>query len=349
MESKLVIFDVEGVLLPKWRYLPFEVSRKLGILKFIEIVLIGILYEFGILPLETSLRRIYRNFKGYSIEELRQYYKKMPLLLGVEKTFRILREKGYKVALISSGLPQFIINELAEQLSADYAYGIELKISDGKFNGEIEGKVIKENGKSIILKEIQKTERLVQEKCVLVADDRNNLQMFPYVGLRIGFNPDFMLKAKADVVVTGKLDKILPVIFKQQQAKKYRANISRNEAIRSIIHVGGLLTVLPCINLIQPFWMAVLLLVVAALYAASELLRIQGSNFPLFTYVTVKAAKDLELYGIALSPIFYALGIALSLIVFPPDIAYAAIAILTLGDGTASVLGKFFWQNNVFL
>ena len=76
----LVVFDVEGVLLPKRRYIPFETTRKLGFPKFLKIVFFGILYEVGLLGLETALKRIFECFKGYAIEELRYNYEKLPLL-----------------------------------------------------------------------------------------------------------------------------------------------------------------------------------------------------------------------------------------------------------------------------
>jgi len=56
----LVVFDVEGVLLPKRRYIPFEATKKLGPLKFLKIIIIGLLYEMGLLQLETALKRIFR-------------------------------------------------------------------------------------------------------------------------------------------------------------------------------------------------------------------------------------------------------------------------------------------------
>jgi len=106
MKKLLVIFDVEGVLLPKWRYTLFEVSRKLGVLKFLKILLIGILYEIGAMSLESALRRIYKNFDGCTMEELRHYHERLPLIRNVKETFRRLKEKSCKIALISSSLPQ---------------------------------------------------------------------------------------------------------------------------------------------------------------------------------------------------------------------------------------------------
>jgi len=163
--------------------------------------------------------------------------------------------------------------------------------------------------------------------------------MFPCVGLKIGFNPDFILSAKADHIVTENLSGILPIIFKKEN-KKHGIGLSRNEIIRSTIHIGGFLTIIPCIYLITPHLMAFLILAVAALYTASELFRMQGLNFPPFTSITAKAAVKLEPYEFALAPIFYALGIAISLLMLPSNITYSTIAILTLGDGSASISGK---------
>ena len=339
MDYKLVIFDVEGVLLPKWRYIPFEVSRNVSISKFLWILIIGILYEIGVLSLEATLRRIYKNLKGYTLKALYQDFKKIPLTPGAKETIKRLKEKNYKIALISSSLPEIFIKKLAKELNADYAFGVKLKFSRGKFNGEIEGDVIKKNGKLLILKKIQKTENLTPKNCVLVADDRNNLQMFPYVDIKIGFNPDFVLSTKADYVITGELNNILPTLFKGESDKR-SYKISRNDLIRLIIHMSGFLTVFPCIYLTQPYVMAVLILAMGVLYMISEFARIYGKNFPLFSSITLKAAKTSELYEFASAPIFYSLGIALPLLIFPTNIAYSTIAILTLGDGLAAITGK---------
>jgi len=156
----LVVFDVEGVLLPKRRFIPFEIMRKLVLLKILKIVFFGVLNEVGLLSLETSLRRIYKLFRGYKIEELRHYFMKIPLLPGSIEVLNFLHEKGWKIALISSGLPQIFIEELAAKLKADYAFGLELKIIDGKFTGEIEGEVLRKNGKATILKKILHLESL---------------------------------------------------------------------------------------------------------------------------------------------------------------------------------------------
>ena len=337
----LVVFDVEGVLLPKRRYIPFEATRKLGFSKFLRILFFGLLYEIGLLPLETALKRIFKCFKGYTIEELHYYYEKMPLLPGSQKVFEDLHKNGWKTALISSGLPNILIQELAAKLKADYAFGLKLRIVNGKFTGEIEGDAIKKNGKATILKEILQNGRMSPQNCVLVADDRNNLQMFPYASLKIGYNPDFMLSAKSDHVITGSLSSILPIITKTKREKS-KPTLSRNDILRSAIHTGGFAIPFICNYLLNRHLTAFLIFLITLLYITSELTRITGRKFPIFTSITSHAAVKLELYEFAATPIFYAFGIILSLILFSPQIAYVSIATLTLGDASAALFGKKF-------
>jgi phytol kinase len=95
-----------------------------------------------------------------------------------------------------------------------------------------------------------------------------------------------------------------------------------------------------CTYLIDRYFAAFLILVVTLLYMISELARIMGKNFPIYTHITSNAIVKLERYEFATAPIFFALGIILSLTIFPPTVGYASIAILTLGDGSASLFGK---------
>jgi len=337
----LVVFDVEGVLYPKRRFIPFEATRKLGLLKFLKTIFLGFLYEIGLLSLETALRRIYKYFEGYTIEELHYYFEKVPLLPGSDAVFEYLHKNGWKTALISAGIPNSFIQELATKLKADYAFGLKMESVKGKFTGKVEGDAIKKNGKAVILKEILNRENLDSQNCILVADDRNNLQMFAYANLKIGYNPDFMLTAKSDYVVTGNLTNILPVITKTR-CDEYAQTVSRNQILRLAIHMSGFVIPFVCTHFLDPYFIAVLIFVVTSLYVISELARIVRITFPFFTSITTRAAVKLELYEFATAPIFYAFGIMLSLIIFPPQFGHASIAILTLGDGAASLFGKKF-------
>ena len=338
--NRLVVFDVEGILIPKNRYLLFETSRKVGFLGFIRVIALGFLYEIGLLSLESALRRIFAMLKGLEAEEVFRLHKRIPLMPGAEEVFKKLNDTGYRTALISSGLPIPVVEDLATRLQADYAYGLELEIVNERLTGAIGGDVLKSGGKAIVLKKILAKEGLDPQDCIMVADDRNNLPMFPLCNLRIGYNPDFLLSAKSDYVTRGELTEILPSIT-GENPQVFHPAISRSRGLREIIHISSFL--LSFISmLIGNILLASVILLVTVLYTLSEAARIRGINIPIFSSITWKAANKPELYEFATSPIHFALGIAISLLIFPAPIRYVAITILTLGDGFAHIFGMKF-------
>lgn len=338
--NRLIVFDVEGVLLPKRRYLPFEAARKLGLLGFIKIIIIGSLYQIGLLPLESTLRKIYRYFRGLTIDDLFKPYKAIPLIPGVELLFKKLSQAGYRTALISSGLPTLLVKDLAASLNANYAFGFELETRSGRLTGEITGEAIRPDGKALILKRILDLESLSPKDCVVVADDRNNLPMFSLSNLRIGYNPDFILTTKSDHVVKENISEILPII-EGKPSHIPRSSLTRGEIVRELIHLGSFS--IPCLcafTFIEAFPVSLLILFVTLLYIISEFSRIRGMDFPFFSTITRRAALNPELYEFTSSPIFFAVGVMLSLLLFPTPASYASVAVLTLGDGFARISGR---------
>ena len=339
--NRLIVFDVEGVLIPKRRYLLFETMRKVGIWGFIKIIVMGVLYEVGLLSLGPTLRRIFMMLRGLTVDEVFQLYKKIPLMPSAKEVLERLNNAGYKTALISSGLPALFVEDLATRLNADYAFGLELEIGNGHLTGVIRGDVLKSGGKAIVLKKILEKEGLSPQDCIVVADDRNNLPMFPLCTLRVGYNPDFILSVKSDFVVRDDLSEILPIIT-ENMLQVPRSSISRSERIRETIHIGSFLVPFVCIHLLGNYLVSSLILLLTVLYTISEVARLRGIKFPVLSTITWRAATKPELYEFATAPIFFALGIALSLIIFPAPFSYASIAILTLGDGFANIFGRKF-------
>ena len=339
--NRLVVFDVEGVLIPKRRYLLFETMRNVGLWGFIKIIVMGILYEVGLLSLESALKRIFMMLQGLTVDEVFQLYKKIPLMPSAREVFERLNKAGYKTALISLGLPTLFVKDLATRLNADYAFGLELEVVNGHLTGVIGGDVLKSGGKAMVLKKILEKEGLSSQDCVVVADDRNNLPMFPLCTLRVGYNPDFILSVKSDFVVKDDLSGILPIITDNVLQVSSPA-ISRSERIRETIHIGSFLVPFVCIHLLGNYLVSSLILILTLLYIISEVARLLGINFPIISSITWRAANKPELYEFATAPIFFALGIVFSLILFPASASYASIAILTLGDGFANIFGRKF-------
>jgi HAD superfamily phosphoserine phosphatase-like hydrolase len=337
---RLVVFDVEGVLVPKRRYLLFEASRRLSIASFIRMLWAGLLYETAITSLETALKKVYKNLRNLSITDLFQLYRKLPLQQGVNEVFMQLKDAGCKTALISSGLPQSFIDDLASGLNSDYAFGIDLEVADGCLTGQISGDAIKPGGKALILKQIQEEEKLTPQDCALVADDRNNLPMFPLCSIKIGYNPDFLVTHESDVVVKGDLREIVPILSRNLSESH---SISRRDLTRESIHMAGFLVAFLTMYLsLNRILVVLAIFIVTLLYTMSELARMLGINVPILSTITWKAAIQPEIYEFVTSPIFFAFGIMIAVLAFPPPASYASIAIFTLGDASATLIGKKF-------
>jgi HAD superfamily phosphoserine phosphatase-like hydrolase len=344
--KRLVVFDVEGVLIPKNRYLLFEISRKVGFLGFIHILALGFLYEVGFLSLESALKKIFVMLKGLNAEEFLVLHKRMPLMPGTEKVFKRLNSNEYRTALISSGLPTQVVEDLATRLHANYAYGLELEIADNRLTGAIRGDVIKQGGKAVVLQKILDEEGLTPQDCIMVADDRNNLPMFSLCKLRIGYNPDFILTAKSDFVTRGSLTEVLPQITGDNPSVS-RTSILKSRGLREAIHTSSFLLTFICIYLTGNMLLASVIILLAMLYTVSEVARVRGINIPILSAVTWNAANKTELYEFATAPIHFALGIAISLLIFPEPIRYVAITVLTLGDGGAHIFGMKFGKTKL--
>ena len=339
--TRLIVFDVEGVLLPEKRYLLFEVARRLGFWKFMKVLTIGFLYTIGLMPLESALKRIFTLLRGFAFDDLFNFYRRVPLMLGAEEVFKKLRELGCKTALISSGIPAPFVKDLADRLRADYPFGLDLEALNGHVTGKIGGDVIEPEGKALVLKKVLNAAGLTPKDCVVVADDRNNLPMFNLCSLRIGYCPEFLVDIKSDFVVNGSLTEILPILT-GNVSRASRLGLSRNEALREMIHISGFFVPLVCVYLLDRYLSVLLILLVTIFFIASEFARMGGTDFPLFSMITWRTAITSESCEFATAPIFFALGIILSLILFPEPVNYASIAIFTLGDGFAALFGKKF-------
>jgi len=119
------------------------------------------------------------------------------------------------------------------------------------------------------------------------------------------------------------------------------SSLSDGEILREAIHISGFAVPFVCIYLFNSRLVSLSLFLVTILYAVSELARTKGINVPVFSTITRKAAApNPEINHFVTAPMFFAISIMLTLLIFPTSIAYTSIAVLTLGDGFASIFGN---------
>ncbi|MHA2406246.1 MAG: HAD-IB family phosphatase, partial [Candidatus Hermodarchaeia archaeon] len=338
-KKRLAVLDVEGIIIPKRRYLLLQASKNLNFYQILHVFLLGFFYEIGFLTLEASLTQIYSFFKGSSREDLFALFKAIPIIPKVPELFQTLKANGYEIALISSGIPDFLVQSLSSELHADYAYGLRLEFVNGQFTGVISGEVLGFNGKAKTLDGILKKRRISKDQCIVIADDRNNLSMFELCSTSIGYNPDSFLAIQSDHAIKGSLQEIIPIIDASE--KTVKSTHTTQDTYREAIHMGSFLIPILCQYFnVNRYLLAAFILLLTIGYTLSELARRAGINMPPFTTLTKKAAIGEEQWDFASSPIFFALSIIFSLTIYAPSIGYAVITILTLGDGPAKLVGK---------
>jgi hypothetical protein len=228
-------------------------------------------------------------------------------------------------------------------VKADYAFGFEFGLNSDALTGEIWGDVVQENGKLHILQRLMKNERLAPSECAVVADDRNNAAIYLPGMVKIGYNPDFLIRMKADYVAMDNLEKILPIINGKSTK---REKPSTNDLRREIIHASGvLIPVLSGYFGVVPI--AFMICGVVAVYVISEIARMEGKNLPIVSAITRRAASQTELYEFAAAPVYFAVGILVALLLFRAPVGAASIAIFAIGDSTASIFGVFYGRTTL--
>ncbi len=77
-------------------------------------------------------------------------------------------------------------------------------------------------------------------------------------------------------------------------------------------------------------------------YILCEYNRLNGSAIPIVSRVTAYAARRRDEGRFVLGPVTMGLGVLLTLVLFPPDVARVGIMALAFGDGIASLAGKVY-------
>jgi dolichol kinase len=125
--------------------------------------------------------------------------------------------------------------------------------------------------------------------------------------------------------------------------------LSNGVILRKTIHTSGFAVPLLCIRLSSTYMVSLPLVLLTIVYTVAELARTKGIKVPVFSTITRKAAAPKpEINHFVTAPITFATGIIISLLIFPTQIAYTSIAILTLGDSFASVFGRTFGKTSLF-
>jgi len=204
---RLIIFDVDGTLIPvrsSWQYL----HKKLGTWnrgrKYAQLFFEGRISYEDWARLDASL------WRGIPIARVRQIVRRIPYVRGAPSTIRVLKERGYRIVLLSAGL-SVITDRISRELGVDGAIANELLVRDGVLTGEVNVQVSFHNKDQALQRLLPRFGVDVKE-CAAVGDDETMIPLFRRVGLAIAFNPQSpIVERNAHVTVRSEnLQDILP-------------------------------------------------------------------------------------------------------------------------------------------
>ena len=346
--KKLIVFDTDGVIFKS--QLLLRLSRYSGIINYIRTLYLCFLFSTNYINIRELLERVYAMFKGLKEEDLWRVYHKMRHVKHAQETIRDIKDRGHCVALISSGVPDFLMKHISERLNADCGYGIDVKMDNGVFAGKIGGLLASPDGKVQVVEQLLKTNKITWDDVIVVGDDRNNLDIMEFAKVSIGFNSYYPVRKKAKYLVDSHdLRKVLDYIYIEDNpsfdelSSGMRHEISfswMQEFRRKGVHFGAVLVpVLAGIN----FSITLdLLMAITVLFIFSELLRLNGVSLPVISPITRLCIRTREQRNFTIAPVVLSLGIIFSLLLFPKLIANVVIIIVAFSDSIATVIGRFY-------
>ncbi len=348
-QTRVIVFDVDGVIIRGFWL--SQIMARLGIIKSFALGILIILYEARIMEVTSLMRYSYRLLRGVPKEWLLRMTGQSDLVRGALETIKLLRQQGHVIVLISSGIPDFVVSRLSRIVGAQFAFGLRLEIQDNLLTGHISALGSRGQTKVEYIKHLIKAQQFTDYELVAIANDRNNIPLFKYSHLPVGFRPDRVARRHVQhVVTTPDLRALIPIITSPSVGVYIPRRLGQ-EIVRQLFHASAV--VIPFLWLSDISWHLPILSVIASgslLFFASELLRSYGIRIPLISKVVHAAGREDEIGGFVLSPLFFAAGVAVPLVLFSflfpfPLIASASVIAFLIGDSFSTVAGLLFGRH----
>ena len=149
-----------------------------------------------------SFKRRVSLLKGLDESVMKEIAESLPITEGVARTLKILKQYGYKIAILSGGFTYFG-EYLKEKFGIDYVYANELEIVDGKLTGNYVGDIVDGKRKADLLRLIAQSERLNLQQVIAVGDGANDLPMLNLAGLGIAYHAKPKVKQNAQQSISS--------------------------------------------------------------------------------------------------------------------------------------------------
>ena len=146
----------------------------------------------GEIDFRESFTQRVRLLRGLDVGVMKEIAEQMPITEGVDRLMSILKQCGYKIAILSGGFTYFG-EYLQRRYGIDYVYANELEIGeDGKLTGNYIGDIIDGQRKAELLRLIAQVEKVNLAQTIAVGDGANDLPMISEAGLGIASMPNLV-------------------------------------------------------------------------------------------------------------------------------------------------------------
>jgi phosphoserine phosphatase len=202
---RLVCFDMDSTLIQT--EVIVELARLAGAGEKVHAITEAAMR--GELDFRSSFEQRIQLLKGLDESVLKKVAEELPITEGADRLFRILKQYGFKTAILSGGFTYFG-KYLQNRFDIDYLFANELEIKDEKLTGHYLGEIVDGAMKAELLKKLAFKEDIHLEQVIAVGDGANDLPMLDIAGLGIAFHAKPKVKESAQhAISTIGLDGIL--------------------------------------------------------------------------------------------------------------------------------------------
>ena len=181
---KLVIFDLDGTLTQErsiWEYIHKQLGKWYGFAEEYQNQFLA-----GKISYERFCELDAEVWKGMSVEKLLEIVKTVPFHQGTDELISYLKNRGLKLAMVSSGL-SILSKWVHQRYGFDYSVSNDLLYENGILTGKVKIQVYYDQ-KAEWVKRILNQFGVRPEEVIAIGDSVGDIDMFQMVGFSIAFN-----------------------------------------------------------------------------------------------------------------------------------------------------------------
>ena len=181
---RLICFDMDSTLIQTECI--DELAKKAGVGEQVQKITERAMR--GEIDFKESFKERVALLKGLDASVMQEIADNFPITEGVDRLMSVLKNCGYKIAILSGGFT-FFGEYLQRKYNIDYVYANELEIDENnKLTGNFVGEIVDGRRKAELLKLIAQVEKVNLAQTIAVGDGANDLPMLAEAGLGIAFH-----------------------------------------------------------------------------------------------------------------------------------------------------------------